>query len=252
MKERYWSIRRRLLKNLVPEWIWPKEACIDGVTFAIRHTPYSYGTKKALKSGNYEVSERRLLRNFIKEGDIVFEMGGSIGVLTAILGKMVGDDGMVISIEASETISGYSQKWLPQKGNIKVLTGFAFPVFSVKHKVNIMSFDEEAGSLGGKLSFTLQDCGDVMENKVNHIFDIHRIIELYGVYPSALVVDVEGSERIIALNKPDFPSSVKTILMEMHTFLYGEETRDRIIKRIRNEGFKVEKELQGVYLFIRG
>jgi len=77
-------------QDIVPEFVWPKEATIDGVNFKIRNTPYSFGTKRGLKTGNYEVSERKLLKAQIKPGDNIIEMGGSIGVLTAILGNYTG------------------------------------------------------------------------------------------------------------------------------------------------------------------
>jgi Protein-L-isoaspartate(D-aspartate) O-methyltransferase (PCMT) len=248
--EKYWSLRRKLLKTFVPEFIWPKESVIDGVGFKIRNTPYSYGTKQALKTGNYEVSERHLLRNQVKPGDVIIEMGGSIGILTAILAKQTGDNGLIISVEASESIAAYSKTWLEKKGNIKVLTGFAFPVFSLTKKVTINSFDEQGGSLGGKLLFDIDETGGIA-NKEEDIFDIEKIMQRFNISPTVLVVDVEGSEKIITAVKPVYPVSVRLILMEMHTHMYGADTRDQIINCIEGDGFSVVNEEHGVYLFER-
>lgn len=248
LQKKYWSIRRKLLRTFVPEFVWPKESVIDGVRFKIRNTPYSYGTKRGLKTGNYEVSERNLLRNQIKPGDVIIEMGGSIGVLTAILGHHAGSNGFVASVEASDKITAYSKTWLEAKGNIKVFTGFGFPVFSVNKKIKVNNFDQEGGSLGGRVSFDVsEESNDAAEN----MYDIETIMRQCNISPTALVIDVEGTERIIISDKPNYPSSVRIILMEMHTYMYGEEARKQIIKRITDEGFTVKGDENDVYLFER-
>lgn len=250
LQRTYWNIRRKLLRTFVPEFIWPKESVIDGVSFKIRDTPYSFGTKRALKTGNYEVSERHLLQQQIRQGDIVIEMGGSVGVLTAILAHHTGSNGLVVSVEAAENITAYSKTWLEAKGNIKVLTGFGFPVFSVNKKIKINSFDQQGGSLGGRLSF------DVNENAIGDgtaegTYDIEKIMQQFSISPTVLVIDVEGSEKIIITDKPAYPASVRVILMEMHTYMYGEAARKQIIQRIVDEGFRVVNDENDVYLFER-
>lgn len=248
LQQTYWSIRRKILKKFVPEFIWPKESNIDGVAFKIRSTPYSYGTKKGLQSGQYEVCERQLLKGQIKSGDIIVEMGGSIGVLTAIMAQQAGEKGLVISIEASKAITGYSKPWLEAKGNIKVITGFGFPVYSLNKKISIHSFDEEAGSLGGTLNFDVLD--ETAGSDIT-VFDIQKIMQQYHISPTVLVADVEGSEKIITSVKPSYPLSVRMILMEMHEHMYGIATRDAIISAIKEDGFRIKDHIQGVYLFER-
>lgn len=248
LQQQYWNIRRKLLRTFVPEFIWPKESTIDGVQFKIRNTPYSYGTKRALKSGNYEVSERKLLQGQIKPGDKIIEMGGSVGVLTAILGHHAGSNGFVASVEASDTITSYSKTWLEAKGNIKVLTGFGFPVFSVNKKIKINSFDQQGGSLGGRVSF---DVSEENTEAAEGMYDIESIMQQCNIAPTVLVIDVEGTEKIIITDKPNYPASIRVILMEMHTYMYGEDARKQIIQRIVDEGFKVMGDENDVYLFER-
>ena len=249
LRQTYWNIRRSLLRTFVPEFIWPNEAVIDGVTFKVRNTPYSYGTKRALKTGNYEVSERKLLKEQIKSGDIIIEMGGSIGVLTAILSHYTGASGEVYSVEASDKIASYSKTWLERKGNIKVLRGFGFPVLSVNKNIKISNFDENAGSLGGIVSFD-SNAGD-NNTSSDPVYDIGKIMAEFSATPTVLVIDVEGSEKIILDSKPNYPDSIRIILMEMHTHMYGEVVRKQIIQRIVDEGFVVKHDDMDVYLFER-
>jgi FkbM family methyltransferase len=250
LQQKYWRIRRKLLKVLVPEFVWPKEAVIDGMSFKIRNTPYSYGTKKGLQNGRYEVSERKLLRGRIQKGDVVIEMGGSIGVLTALLAHEAGTEGFVVSIEASQNITAYSKNWLEAKGNVKVITGFAFPVLEINKKITLKNFDEEGGSLGGKLDF------DMYEQPANGneepVFDIKRIMQENGISPTVIVADVEGSERILTAIKPAYPSSVRMVLIELHEHMYGRGVRDQIIQAITADGFTLTEHLDAVYLFNRG
>ena len=248
IQKKYWNIRRKLLRTFVPEFIWPKESIIDGVSFKVRNTPYSYGTKRGLINGNYEVSERHLLQKQIMPGDKIIEMGGSIGVLTAILGNHAGKNGFVASVEASENITSYSKTWLEAKGNIKVITGFGFPVFSVNKKLKISGFDQEGGSLGGRVSF---DINEENSEAAQGMYDIETIMRQFSISPTVLVIDVEGTEKIIITDKPNYPSSVRVVLMEMHTHIYGEDARKQIIQRIVDEGFKVMGDENDVYLFER-
>lgn len=249
LQRKYWSLRRWLLKTFVPEFVWQQEAVIDGVAFKVRNTPYSFGTKKALQNGNYESSERQLLKGEIRPGDVIIEMGGSIGVLTAILAQQAGDTGQVISVEASKKITAFSQSWLEAKGNIKVITGFAFPVFAINNTIKLIGFDEEGGSLGGTLHFdVLAEAGYSNDDAC---FDIQKIMQQQHISPTVLVADVEGSERILAAVKPLYPLSVRLVLMELHEHLYGATTRDEIINAITGDGFTVKHHVSGVYLFER-
>jgi len=249
LQQKYWSIQRKLLRALVPELVWPKETMIDGVSFKIRNTPYSYGTKKGLLNGRYEVSERRLLQGKIQKGDVVIEMGGSIGVLTALLAHEAGAGGLVVSIEASKSITAYSKKWLEARGNIKVFTGFAFPVYEINKKIELKNFDEEGGSLGGKLDFEVDD--QPANGHEEPVFDIKRIMQECTIAPTVVVADVEGSERILTAIKPAYPPSVRMVLMEMHEHMYGVDTRNRIIDAIEGDGFTITDQQDGVYLFGR-
>jgi FkbM family methyltransferase len=246
----YYIVRRHLLKKLVPEFIWPKEVNIDGVLFNVRNTPYTFGTKRALVKGDYEVFERKLMKSQIQIDDVVFEMGGSIGVLTKILSESVGSGGKVYSVEASEVITSYSKEYLEKNGNITVCSGFGFPVFSVENKIKIQNFDDSSGPLGGVVSFENNDQEESNESK-NNIYDIKKLMEISETSPTVLVIDIEGSEKILLDYKPNYPKSVRMVLIEMHTNVYGEVMRDKIIQNIVDDGFKVELCQQDVYLLKR-
>jgi len=251
IKSNFLKWRRAILKIIVPEFIWPKLVEIDGVNFKIRGVPYSFGTKSILKTGNYEVAERKILGDILKDGHVVVEMGGSIGILTAIISDRVGKDGFVYSVEASKAITNYSQGWLESKGNIVVMNGFGFPIWK-NRGIKITGFDESKGSLGGTLSFesVIENVDSLSIYDIDNI-DLEFIFKKFGKYPDVLVVDIEGSERIILEQQPHFPNSIKFILIELHPGIYGYSYRNNIVEVIEMEGFVVKRIEGDVYLFTR-
>lgn len=250
-----YRLRSTLLRTLIPEFVWPKWVVIDGARIKVRNTPYSFGVKRVLtqKLGDYELGERKLLVGLLELGDVVVEMGGSIGVLTAIIAEKVGSSGFVISVEASVKLTEYSRPWLESGNNVKVLVGFGFPVWELKHPIEIQKFEEKWGSMSGRLTFKT---GRVVEkgrstDPSQPLYDLRTLFEYAKRPPVTLVVDIEGSERIICSQKPDFPKSLRNLLIELHPGIYGEDTKREIVRRIEEDGFKKLAEQGNVFLFSR-
>lgn len=232
--KKLYNFRRNLLTVLTPEFIWPKYVNIDGTKIKVRNEPYTFGIKLSLTRRLYEGPERNLLHNKDITGENVIELGGSIGVLTSYLANKVGEKGKVISVEASERVSSLSRKWLEKNHNTKVFTGYAFPVSKIHNNIKIQSFDESGNSMQGIVNYELKD-GPVYNNSL--VYDIKKISDLTGIVPTILICDIEGSERIIVEQKPDFPLSLKFILIELHPEIYGQTINDNIINNIEQEGF---------------
>lgn len=249
IRSTFYYLRRIILKTIIPEFIWPKEIVVDSVPIRVRNTPYSFGVKCTLIKGDYEKNERLLINNRIKKGEVIFEFGGSIGVLTSILAEKTGSNGMIISVEASVGLSKYSKTWLEKKQNIKVVNGYGFPVNKLAKKISIDNFDESGGSLGGKVTFSPNNISDQEGGK---IFDLERLIDKFKLRPNILVIDIEGCEKIFVDQPPMFPDEVRMIMIELHPHFYGQNCMNSIIKSIVSEGFSISATKEGVYLFERG
>jgi FkbM family methyltransferase len=247
-KKNIFSFRRWFLKQIIPEFIWPKYVKVDDVSFKIRGTPYSFGTKLEIVRGEYELPERRLLRNLIHKGDVIIEMGGSIGVLTTLICNMTGPSGFIVSIEASSNLVEYSRKLL-EKENVKIVHGFGFPVNKLEKAIIVNNFDESGGSLGGTVEFN--EVAHQISNDDSKIFDINKISTLYQITPTILIIDIEGSERIILSQKPHFPKSIRSIIIELHPNLYSKLDKEKIIQQILDDGFVIELIDSSSYLFSR-
>jgi hypothetical protein len=244
------SLRRFILSTLVPEVIWPEYVTMDNARIAVRHAPYSFGIKRYLSRLDYENSERALVRELIRPGDHVLEMGGSIGVLTAILAESIGSSGRIVSIEANERLANYSSTWLSRYSHATILQGFAFPVFRIKGSLRTR-FHEGQGSLGGFVKFEIGGPDGEGAGEGGKTYCISDIIHLTGMSPTVLVVDIEGSEAIMLDVSPDFPESVHVIIMELHRNMYGDAVLNGIIKTIEKAGFRLVKQITDVYAFER-
>lgn len=248
-----YRLRRTLLRTLVPEFVWPRTVLVDGVEIRVRNAPYSFGVKRVLKRGEYELDERKLLTSILRPGDVVVELGGSIGILTAIIASKVGGSGFVISVEASAKLTEYSKTWLEAGNNVKVLTGFGFPVWQMNLPIEIQKFEEKWGSMSGRVTFSTSGVAtrDDRVTSSHPVFDMRTLSAFAKRPPVTLVADIEGSESILCSQKPDFPPSLRTLLIELHPEMYGETSKREIIRRIEEDGFEKVTEQGTVFLFVR-
>lgn len=240
----FYDLRRIFLKTFVPEFIWPKYVVIDETNIPIKGMPYSFGIKRILSKGNYEVNERALLNNIISEGDQIIELGGSIGILAAIMSKAVSKKGLIISVEASQKLANVSKQWLEPKGNVKILCGIGFPVNTVPVKYTKFTYVNDGNSLAGMVDFSSEQ--PFGENQIE-IFDLKTICTQFNIVPNILVVDIEGSEIVFQEDNIEFPGSIKHIVIEMHPRIYGETKEISLIKGLEKYGFYIEKEIDHVY-----
>jgi len=249
MYQKLLLFRRFILQFLVPDIFWPEEISIDGVSVPLRKMKYSFGTKWILTKGQYEAEERKLLVPILKQGMQVLEMGSSIGIVTAIIADKIGSTGKMVAIEAADSLVSNSAEWLSRYPHLHLVNGFAFPVAEVP-ALDIAGFDEVRGNLGGVVVFGQ---GTVPAKYNNRVWDINRVCRDYNLQPELLVVDIEGSEVVLATQPMQCPASVRFILMEFHPGLYpnGKNDENAIRSSILSAGFREINRSNGVSLFER-
>jgi FkbM family methyltransferase len=250
----WYRARRTFLHKAVPELVWPRVVVIDGVEIAVRRMPYSAGIKWMLAKGEYEAPERELVAMVVEPGMSVIEMGGSIGVLTAILANRVGENGRVVSVEASQSLADISRTWLEVPAHsTEIITGFAFPVLELPDSISILGFNDANGSLGGRVTYSLGMPAPDVGAETGTIVDLLSLMEGHGIWPDVLVVDIEGSEIIILDVEPRLPPSVRHLIIELHPHLYpgGREDLDSIIATLRAEAFEIGSQVGQSYLLSR-
>lgn len=261
LQQTYFDFRRWALKTFVPEFVWPKTVDVDGVPIKLRNAPYSFGTKWVLKRGDYEKPERELLHRIVKPGMQVLELGGSIGIVTSVLAKLVGPTGRIVSVEASPELSRHSRTWLEAPGRVDIVTGYAFPVWHLPAGLKVAGFHQTC-SLGGTVNFSVDENGAasagsggvaVAAPETPESFDLSTLSERFNLNPEVLVADVEGSEAIVLSQRPEYPESLRAICIELHDWLYpnGQADEKAIVKVFENEGFKLTERIHLAWLFER-
>lgn len=249
--------RRQLLRRVVPEVVWPKQVTLDGASIPVRGMPFSFGVKRLLWRGDYEGPERALLRTFIQPGMNVVELGGSIGILTAIIAESVGTTGFVISVEASEELSVIAEEWISKEySHVKHIHGYGFPSLRLPRNIEVYGFENRGNSLGGQVEFSRgQDHGKSQPaSKKQLVMDLETLINRFGIQRlDVLVCDIEGCELIATEDSFAIPQSLGYILIELHPGLYPNKGEDqaRIISAIQGQGFKIMKKQSSCYLFVR-
>jgi FkbM family methyltransferase len=192
---RYWPLRRgtgwlverpaRLIKD------WPKNQCFrlkDGRIFQgdlndnLFRSLYLYGT--------YEPVVSAALSQLVHPGDVVVDVGANIGVITALLGKLVSPSGRVYSFE-------------PVPPSFDKLR----QTITLNHLENVVQMHPVAVSDGEQASVTIympiqhsHACSssriDDQKNAIPYLCESIALDNVYFIQgaPALVKVDVEGAE----------------------------------------------------------
>lgn len=258
----YYNTRRWILRTFVPEFYWPETANCNGAIIKIRNTPYTFGVRRAVCNDVYERAERALVSQYVKPGMQVLEMGGSVGIVTAVIAHCVGPTGRVVSVEASPRLANYSKTWLEDGKPVKVVIGYAFPVWEMPPDLQIQGFANEEVSLGGRVEFGYSNSGTATATKpaapkatgdTPRSYDISTLCREYNLQPEVLVMDIEASEAVMLRQKPNMPPSIKTIIIELHEWLYpnGKTDLQKILDVLAAEGFVTKQQVSHNWLLQR-
>ena len=213
--------------------LWPEFAELEGVKVPIRGSFLAPKMRRHLMRGGYERAERKLLAKLVKEGDLVIELGASLGIVTTLLRKKTGAGGDVVAVEANKQLARHFQKQLAVNGvDARLIHALACPIWEggVPEKIRSQGFSSMPSSLSGRAEGPGGDDVPWMTLK--------EIAEEAGLgSPSVLMIDVEGSEDIWCEHAPGFPDSVRTIIVEVHPHLIGEDKAARCVQALVNEGF---------------
>lgn len=183
--------------------------------------------------GDYEIDENKILRSTLEKDDILLELGTGLG-LNSISAAIINNN-KVITYEGNPNL-------IPL---IRLNMHKNCVDFSLKNEIVLSKMTGDASYTFNVVkdfwsSSTKSNIGAEIIQKVevptSHINNILR-----DVNPSYLVVDIEGGEE-------DFfedcsfliKSSIKKILVELHSNIIGEEKCSMVIQNIIKSGFKMQ------------
>jgi len=230
----YWrafASQRRPVHFLISRLLWRSGLCkfltIDRGEYKIRFFPTS------LSAAYYADPEARnhdeqLIKDYLKEGDWVIDVGANIGTLTLASCSIVGDRGKVLSIEPHPR----TFKFLEQNIHINGFT-------------NAKAVNIAVGGQPGEVLLT-----DLRSDDQNRIISTGgiptRIQTLDNLVPSGvkidfLKVDTEGFELFVFQGGKYTLERCQCIYFESfeeHFVKYGYTTRD-LLEYLKGKGFKV-------------
>jgi FkbM family methyltransferase len=197
--------------------------------------------------GIYEQPERRFVESYVRPGEQVLELGASIGVVSSIIGKTIGSAGKLVSVEANSALAPRFQKQVSINGvKAELVSCLACPIWadrtpeSVAAKGFIASNDP------------LKSRAEAKPARQSHVWrTAAEICESQAMQPGALVVDIEGAEEIWAECSPNFPISLRTIIVEVHPQIVGGAKIANSITALFSEGFQLADYSGDVYVFTR-
>ncbi len=219
--------------------IWPKEVRLDDIKVALAASPLTRRMKRRVLNQGYETAERGMARHFVRKGDRILELGASAGILTSLMAKRAGNEGRVVAVEANPDLRPYFERQMALNTvTAELHNALCCPIWPRKPPeiVRTWNYAADSDSLSGKAS---EQPPASASGKTPEWTTAGQICAQLDFQPNMLVVDLEGSERIWAEHRPEFPPPLERIIAEFHPHLTGPKITGQCVQRVIEEGFQI-------------
>ena len=205
-------------------------------------------TKAYLFWGIYESAEARFILKYVQKGRNVIELGASLGVISSLIGKSIGNDGYLFSVEGNTNLVNIINTNL-QKNNI-------FNVSVINKMVDYNAKDTGFSKFNISKNH-LTSSTQKSSNTINEIdlptISLKQLSEEFDSNELVLVSDIEGAEIGFILKEREL-SNFNLIIIELHETHYQSQTYSvsQMVNLItQNHGFKVKDFYGDVFVFER-
>ncbi len=215
------------------------DACtLEGIDF---HFDENFMDRKrlvAIAAGAIENEEVLVANATLNTDDVVIEFGCGLGIAAARVHKAITPK-KHICFEANPLLATYAEKLFAQNNlNIELImsalgNGDTLPFFAMDDYI-LSSFQKP------------KDRDDYRQIDVPTI-SCEAVINQHN--PTAIFCDVEGAE-LAYLDASDF-GDVRTIVVELHPKIYGNEGVAAFHKRMADHGFQQKLMMSDTYCYIR-
>lgn len=211
---------------------------VSGITYSKSYDAYFY--VRAFSDDLYSVMPERegdvnkLILGCLKEGDVFIDVGANIGYYSVLVGKIVGENGRIISVEPIPSTA----KVLNLNLRLNKLRNFKVIQKAAWGNNRIITMHIPKGFFGMASVYKLLRATDLL---VVEGVALDRIFEVPKVY--LLKIDAEGSEYQI------LKGMRKTLKKTRYVVLEASIKKDEIIHLLREEGFKIRKMRFTTYIF---
>lgn len=200
---------RRFIKNQLRRRRMKGETIVGlGLTVRTRRTGMNSDVLLLLYEGQYERPETTGLARTIRPGDRVLELGGGLGIISALAARAAGPGGSVRSYEANPTLIPDTKAFLAANGidTVDLINAVLVPEDnpSPRHLHLAGSFAES--SLLGADGRNPQGSVEVPAHSFASVLADFR--------PDVLICDIEGGEAELIPALP--PSTLRAAVIELH------------------------------------
>lgn len=202
---------------------------LAGCTFQLEPPQVSNAIFSRFVLGRYESPELAAIADYLPPDLPLIELGGGLGVLSCVANRRLNDPQRHWVIEANPEL-------IPLIEKQRTLNECSF---SVQHAA--LSYVDPALIYVNRAHVTATSAqrtrGELIE--VPSI-SIERLLDTHGIHECTLMVDIEGAELELVESEAEvLQRHVKTIIMEVHPDVYGEDGVQRVRDSLRDLDFEL-------------
>ena len=224
------------------KYVLPKinEITLEGLRLDV--SQLSTKIRNRLLSGAYEQFEKEMCRAYLKPTDAVVELGAAIGFIGLICQKEIGIRNYA-SFEANPKTTEILKRNYELNGVRPNVYNLALGAAEGEVDLEIgtdfweNSIVEKQNKSEGRHTVRVE-CGTM-----------ETLLARCGVMPNVLIVDIEGAEQFIEFNA--LPPTVNKVIMELHPGVIGQAAVYDIVGALVNRGFRVAREQNQTFAFLR-
>ena len=222
------------------KYVLPKiqEITLEGLRFDV--SQLSPKIRNRLLSGAYEEYEKQMCRDFLKPTDTIVEFGGAIGFIGLLCQKQLGIKNYACFEANPKTAEILKRNY--------ELNGLKANVWNLALGASDGQVDLEIGSDFWENSIVTDT------SKGAHIVrvecgTIDTLLTRCGLQPNVLIIDIEGAEQFIDFQA--LPATINKVIMEIHPNVIGQAAAYDIVAALVNRGFRVAREQNQTFAFLR-
>lgn len=212
---------------------------LDGLRFSLNTPAISRSIKSRFVWGTYEDRERRLIARHIRPDLPVIEGGGSIGVISCLINRLLKDTAQHVVIEANpELISILTKN--------RNLNGCKFEIVcaALDEHGPTVTFYLHKLSVGGSAQRATGKPVTVPT------VTVQGLLNKKNWKCISLVLDIEGAEiDLITMEGEVLKNHVAVLIVEMHTMISKESEIAAALMKIESLGFTLRERAVDVYAY---
>ena len=197
------------------------------------------------RNWGYEEPEVRLARQHLLQGMNVLELGGCLGIVSAIIRSRIGPTAFHLIVEANQDLTPICRANASIGANPESVEIVEAAV-AYSHSPTVQ-FQPGVSALQGQLSTNPQ------EGVATPAVTLSQLARRMPAGAFAMVCDIEGAEKGLILNEREVFSRVEILILEVHPHLFPEGAADssRLVEELERRGLQLHESDSNVYCFKR-